>query len=135
MPVVTIDGAPQTFAVGKHLLEVLNRSGADVPQVCYHHQLGPIQTCDTCMVEADGKLVRSCGTLVRPAPEQRPTSGAFPRRQQDVSHSWHPREDAVHVRRGVSGAGANARRCRWNVGGPDLALRRSTRAGGGEGTG
>src|SRR5580698_3663509 len=63
MPVVTIDGAPQTFAVGEHLLEVLNRSGADVPQVCYHPQLGPIQTCDTCMVEADGNLVRACATV------------------------------------------------------------------------
>ncbi|MGA8730578.1 MAG: 2Fe-2S iron-sulfur cluster-binding protein, partial [Terracidiphilus sp.] len=32
-----------------------------MPQVCYHPQLGPIQTCDTCMVEVDGKLVRACG--------------------------------------------------------------------------
>jgi formate dehydrogenase major subunit len=27
---------------------------------------GPIQTCDTCMVELDGKLVRSCGMKVTP---------------------------------------------------------------------
>src|SRR5215831_15717425 len=33
-----------------------------IPQVCYHPQLGPIQTCDTCMVEMDGNLVRACGT-------------------------------------------------------------------------
>src|ERR1700681_1749665 len=26
--------------------------------------LGPIQTCDTCIVEVDGKLARACGTLV-----------------------------------------------------------------------
>ncbi len=37
-----------------------------VPQLCYHQQLGPIQTCDTCMVEADGQLVRACATEVMP---------------------------------------------------------------------
>ncbi len=37
-----------------------------VPQLCYHQQLGPIQTCDTCMVEIDGKLVRACATEVVP---------------------------------------------------------------------
>jgi formate dehydrogenase major subunit len=29
--------------------------------------MGPIQTCDTCLVEVDGKLVRSCGTKVTSA--------------------------------------------------------------------
>jgi formate dehydrogenase major subunit len=62
MPVVTINGVAEPFAEGDRLIDVLNRSGAKVPQVCYHPQLGPIQTCDTCMVEVDGKLVRSCGT-------------------------------------------------------------------------
>ena len=33
-------------------------------QVCYHPQLGPIQTCDTCIVEVNGKLARACGSLV-----------------------------------------------------------------------
>lgn len=37
-----------------------------VPQLCYHQQLGPIQTCDTCMVEVDGQLVRACATEVFP---------------------------------------------------------------------
>ena len=35
-----------------------------MPQVCYHPQLGPIQTCDTCLVEVNGQLVRACGTTV-----------------------------------------------------------------------
>ena len=34
-------------------------AAAKLPQVCYHPQLGPIQTCDTCMVEVDGKLGQS----------------------------------------------------------------------------
>lgn len=37
-----------------------------VPQLCYLPQMGPIQTCDTCMVEVDGELVRACATVVRP---------------------------------------------------------------------
>ena len=45
-------------------MDLLNRTGPKIPQVCYHPQLGPIQTCDTCMVEADGKLVRACATTV-----------------------------------------------------------------------
>ncbi len=45
------------------MVDVINLSGVEIPQVCYHPQLGPIQTCDTCMVEVDGKLVRACGTI------------------------------------------------------------------------
>jgi formate dehydrogenase major subunit len=62
MAIATIDGTAREFSQGERLLEVINRAGIEVPQVCYHPQMGPIQTCDTCMVEADGKLVRSCAT-------------------------------------------------------------------------
>ena len=58
----TINGTTVPFSPGERLVDVINRSGSDLPQVCYHPQLGPIQTCDTCMVEVDGKLVRACGT-------------------------------------------------------------------------
>lgn len=61
---VTIDGAVVEAQPMERVLELLNRIGAKIPQVCYHSQLGPIQTCDTCMVEANGKLVRACVTLV-----------------------------------------------------------------------
>jgi formate dehydrogenase major subunit len=59
----TIDGRLQAIQPGERLIDLINRSGIEVPQVCYHPQLGPIQTCDTCMVEVDGKLQRACGTL------------------------------------------------------------------------
>jgi formate dehydrogenase major subunit len=62
MATVTIDNKAYPFAPGESLIDVINRSGAEIPQVCYHPHLGPIQTCDTCMVEVDGKLVRACGT-------------------------------------------------------------------------
>jgi formate dehydrogenase major subunit len=66
MPILSINGKTEVFTDGEHLLPVINRSRAGVrekvPQVCYHPQLGPIQSCDTCMVEVDGRLVRACGT-------------------------------------------------------------------------
>jgi formate dehydrogenase major subunit len=58
----TINGKPLDLRPGERLIDAINRSGVQVPQVCYHPQLGPIQTCDTCMVEVDGKLARACGT-------------------------------------------------------------------------
>ena len=59
---VILNGKAQEFKPGERLIDTINRSGILIPQVCYHSQLGPIQTCDTCMVEMDGKLVRACGT-------------------------------------------------------------------------
>jgi len=62
---VTVDGTVTEAKPEERLVELLNRAGTKIPQVCYHPQLGPIQTCDTCMVEADGALVRACATVVR----------------------------------------------------------------------
>ncbi|HWB61590.1 MAG TPA: formate dehydrogenase subunit alpha [Chthoniobacteraceae bacterium] len=61
---VSIDGASHEAQAGESLIDLLNRVKTVVPQVCYHPQLGPIQTCDTCMVEVNGKLARACGTKV-----------------------------------------------------------------------
>jgi len=47
---------------GARLIDVINQKQLELPQVCYHEQLGPIQTCDTCMVEVNGELVRACAT-------------------------------------------------------------------------
>src|ERR1700736_5568709 len=60
---LTIDGVVQEATSGERLIDVINRAGVQISQVCYHPQLGPIQTCDTSMVEIDGKLARACGTL------------------------------------------------------------------------
>ena len=61
---ITVDGLAQDATADERLIDVINRTGSKVPQVCYHPQLGPIQTCDTCMVEVDGQLVRACATTV-----------------------------------------------------------------------
>jgi formate dehydrogenase major subunit len=65
-PVVTIiiDDSAHTARDGERLIDVINGVGVRLAQVCYHPQLGPIQTCDTCMVEIDGRLVRACATTV-----------------------------------------------------------------------
>ncbi len=59
---VTIDGVAETANSGERLIDIINRVGVKISQVCYHPQLGPIQTCDTCMVEINGQLVRACAT-------------------------------------------------------------------------
>jgi formate dehydrogenase major subunit len=60
---ISVNGKRVEIEPGERLIDVLNRSNATIPQVCYHPQLGAIQTCDTCMVEVDGRLARACGTL------------------------------------------------------------------------
>ena len=55
---INVNGVRLECETGERLIDVINRSEAKIPQVCYHPQLGAIETCDTCMVEVDGKLVR-----------------------------------------------------------------------------
>ncbi len=63
---ILVDGKTVVAREGELLIETILRDGAvEVPHICYHSALmGPIQTCDTCMVEVDGALVRACGTKV-----------------------------------------------------------------------
>jgi formate dehydrogenase major subunit len=61
---ITLNGKPAAAKIGELLVDAIDRAGIPLPQVCYHPKLGPIQTCDTCMVEVDGKLTRACGTTV-----------------------------------------------------------------------
>jgi formate dehydrogenase major subunit len=60
---ISIDGTPHDVAAGDRLVDAINRVGVPLSQVCYLPILGPIQTCDTCIVEVDGKLVRACSTV------------------------------------------------------------------------
>ena len=57
-----IDGAAYHFEEGKTILEVINQNQIDHPQICYLPEVDPIQTCDTCIVEVDGRLLRACST-------------------------------------------------------------------------
>src|ERR1700745_2522755 len=63
---ITIDGVSYEATSGERLIDVINRARVPLSQVCYHPQLGPIQTCDTCIVEVNSELVRACASLVAP---------------------------------------------------------------------
>src|SRR5882724_11229343 len=59
---LTIDGVVRDARQSEPLVDVIARVGGAIAHVCYHPQLGAIQTCDTCMVEVNGGLVRACAT-------------------------------------------------------------------------
>ncbi len=66
---LTIDGLEVPGRAGELLIDLLNQRTAvhaqkAVPQVCYVPQMGPIQSCDTCIVKVNGELVRACATKV-----------------------------------------------------------------------
>ncbi len=61
---IKVDGSVMESKPEELLIDVLVRNSSQLPHVCYHPQLGPIQTCDTCMVEINGQLVRACATKV-----------------------------------------------------------------------
>ena len=71
---IYVDGFAVAAQAGEPLIDAINRSAAmrgvtSVPQVCYLEPMGAIGSCDTCMVEIDGKMVRSCEASVA-APRQ-----------------------------------------------------------------
>lgn len=67
--IVRMNGKEYMATEGQNLLELINTTEIFIPQICYNESLGPVQTCDTCIVEVDGKLVRACGTTVETAME------------------------------------------------------------------
>lgn len=61
---IQVNGELGKASENHSVLQHLNDEGVEVPQVCYHESLGAIKTCDTCIVEVNGELVRSCETKV-----------------------------------------------------------------------
>ncbi|MED1783792.1 formate dehydrogenase subunit alpha [Brevibacillus fortis] len=51
---------------GQSILDVAASHDCYIPHICKHPNLQPIQTCDTCLVEVNGQLVRSCATTSEP---------------------------------------------------------------------
>ncbi len=77
---LTVDGRAVEGRDGEWLATLLDRldeadgqktateggpGGHSVPHVCFQPELGPIQACDTCVVEVGGQRVRACATPVR----------------------------------------------------------------------
>ncbi|MDP4162148.1 MAG: formate dehydrogenase subunit alpha [Bacillota bacterium] len=49
---------------GQTILDAAREQDVFIPGICYHPNLGTIQTCDTCYVNVNGEMVRSCATKV-----------------------------------------------------------------------
>ncbi|QBK26876.1 formate dehydrogenase subunit alpha [Ureibacillus thermophilus] len=62
MEKININGTLYDIPEGATILDILNQHSIPHPQICRAPIVDPIQTCDTCIVEVDGKLVRSCST-------------------------------------------------------------------------
>ena len=62
MTIIKINGVAYEAAEGATILETINQHSIAHPQICYVPAVDPIQTCDTCIVEVGGQLVRSCST-------------------------------------------------------------------------
>lgn len=59
---VEVNGKEYQVHPGKTILDIARENDVFIPGICCHPSLGSIQTCDTCYVNADGELVRSCAT-------------------------------------------------------------------------
>lgn len=59
---VKINGTNYDFQDGMTILQVINENNIEHPQICYLPEVDPIDTCDTCIVEVAGNLVRACST-------------------------------------------------------------------------
>ncbi|MCT6924158.1 formate dehydrogenase subunit alpha [Metasolibacillus sp.] len=59
---ITINGVAYPITEGATILDTINQNGITHPQICHVPAVDPIETCDTCIVEVDGQLVRSCST-------------------------------------------------------------------------
>ncbi|MCL6633159.1 MAG: formate dehydrogenase subunit alpha [Alicyclobacillus herbarius] len=57
---VTVDGRPVEVAADEPVLAAVLRTDVEFPHVCFHPALGAIETCDTCIAEVNGQLVRTC---------------------------------------------------------------------------
>ena len=61
----TVDDETLSGQADEPLLDCLERHGRYLPHLCYHPGLGPLQTCDTCLVLAGGELLHGCSLRVR----------------------------------------------------------------------
>ncbi|MEO4053131.1 formate dehydrogenase subunit alpha [Solibacillus sp. CAU 1738] len=62
MTQIKINGVSYDVKQGATILETINQHDIPHPQICHLPAVDPIETCDTCIVEVNGQLVRSCST-------------------------------------------------------------------------
>lgn len=62
MTQILINGVPYDVKEGATILDTINQHDIPHPQICHVPAVDPLETCDTCIVEVNGQLVRSCST-------------------------------------------------------------------------
>ncbi|WP_160725371.1 formate dehydrogenase subunit alpha [Bacillus sp. USDA818B3_A] len=61
---VLINGTAHEVENGTRILDYLLQQEMEHPHICYSEVLGPVQSCDTCMCEVNGSIMRACSTVV-----------------------------------------------------------------------
>lgn len=61
---VLINGTAHEVEKGTRILDYLLQQEMEHPHICYSEVLGPVQSCDTCMCEVNGNIMRACSTVV-----------------------------------------------------------------------
>jgi formate dehydrogenase major subunit len=61
---VLINGTAHEVEKGTRILDYLLQQEMEHPHICYSDVLGPVQSCDTCMCEVNGSIMRACSTVL-----------------------------------------------------------------------
>ena len=61
---VLINGTAHEVEKGTRILDYLLKQEMEHPHICYSEVLGPVQSCDTCMCEVNGSIMRACSTVI-----------------------------------------------------------------------
>lgn len=60
-----LNGEPRQAPEGTRILDYLLAQTMEHPHICYSEVLEPIQSCDTCMCEVNGQIMRACSTVLK----------------------------------------------------------------------
>ncbi|MGA9226742.1 MAG: formate dehydrogenase subunit alpha [Mesobacillus sp.] len=61
---VLINGTAHQVEKGTRIIDYLLKQDMEHPHICYSEVLGPVQSCDTCMCEVNGNIMRACSTEI-----------------------------------------------------------------------
>ncbi|WP_438825292.1 formate dehydrogenase subunit alpha [Bacillus sp. JJ1609] len=61
---VLINGTAHQVEKGTRIIDYLLKQDMEHPHICYSEVLGPVQSCDTCMCEVNGSIMRACSTEI-----------------------------------------------------------------------
>ena len=75
-PTLTLDGKTVPINGERNLLELIRKTGIDLPTFCYHSELSVYGACRLCIVDIEGRgVVTSCSTTPEPGMVVRTSTG------------------------------------------------------------